>query len=319
MVTGVYNAVNEIVTVSQSAITVEPLGYIPKLRRTNLNMRTNSLMVDNRVLHTYNFSVALKPSVTVQTYIGANHTGIDALLPLIKIRNTAYAVQTFERLERSLQALDATRGLPVGSTYFASEHVVPYYRTHNITVTNVESLRSQDKELDIRSQIIAALRLMISTCLNDSNYKVALKLLLENENDFKVLIVTDPVLYSFIWESGDDRTLGDNVDYSIVNSINPFFKDKIYFTFTTNSRAKQLHQLNFGCHPVAPYIVQQSTVPRNGVLLNEISVIPREDFFVFLPILGRINILDMGKLFVDPFIDSVGDLVNANNANTSNI
>lgn len=310
------NALASVSALTSSFVTLTPLGVYPKARRTNSNLRNNGTIVDSNTPVLYRYAVPLSAPIISQTPIGAATTiTLEALAKVAKLRQNGRAVTALQNAETIIMnynnlpgdLLSSVTGLPSNIPMAGAQFVTPSYLYSSIDVgTLVSNLQSKDTIDNIRGALTAAISLMVNELVLTSHYCAALELIGENPTDFEIILATDQQAYPFFMESGDVRSFGDKRSYQTSVSNNQFFTatgvngpvSKVYFTFKRKTKSDDLHPLDFGRMLQTPSITYDVQINRNARTVNEIHMIPRIAAYVFLPILGRLDIQNLSSSFV---------------------
>lgn len=283
-----------------------PVGYYPILLRTNSNLRNNGTIIDANTTKLYRYAVQLSAPIISQNPIGTNNTtSLEALSQTARIRQNGRAVAALQNLETVLQAAD---GIALNAPFPGSEFVTPSYVYQQIDVQQfVANLSSMDSLQNLRGAVRAAITNMVNQLLITSHYPAALEMAGENPDNFEIILVTDQELAPHFTVDGDIREFGDGRDYAITKSNNAFFSgssttgnrvSKVYFSFRRKTRTDDLHPLDFGRMLITPPITYDVQVNRNQRTTQEIHTIPRVNAYVFLPILGRLDVYNLEALYV---------------------
>lgn len=275
-------------------------GFYPAARKTNSNFRTRGTIIDSTTVVNYRFPVPLQSPFISQQAVGAQvNTSVEGLAHAERIRNNNNAVKALLGIE---ELLKAGNGLPVNSPTLATElYINPTYVAKELDLDQVVvRMASKDSMDDLRGAFQIAIQTVVDQMLQDSNYLAALEFTTGNNNDYEVIVVTDSRIYPWIMESGDSRTLGSNRKFKITQSLNESIKDKIYISLRRSTRDGQISPMDFGCFLYTPALTHTVQVSRNNRINTEIHTIPRNAYYVTLPILGRVDVLNMVELFVDP-------------------
>lgn len=275
---------------------VTMLGYMPAARRTNANIRSRGTIIDSTTAVVYRFPVPLQsPIISQQPLGGAVNTSIEGLAHAEHIRNSNNAVKTLLALE---EVLAADNGLPIGMPTMGAEMVQPTYYNSPLDMEGiVVRMASKDSMDDLRGALSVAVMTVTNKLLQDSQYLAAVEFNSGNNQDYEVLIVTDSVLYPWLMEAGDSRTLGANRKFKITQSLNSSMIGKIYISFRRATRDGQLSPLDFGAFLYTPALTHEVQVSRAGATVKEIHTIPRNAYYCTLPILGRIDVTNVLELF----------------------
>lgn len=272
------------------------VGYLPQARRTNANIRSRGTIVDSTTAVTYRFPVPLQsPIISQQTVSGAINTSIEGLAQAERIRNNNNAVNTLLALE---EVLAPNNGLPVGSPAMGSEMVVPTYAYRELDMEAiVVRMASKDSLDDIRGALTASIMSVVNEMIQRSEYLAALEYYTGNNADYEVIVVTDSVIYPWLMEAGDARTLGAQTKFKITQTLNNSMKGRIYVSLRRQNRDGQLNPLDFGGFLYTPALTHEVQVSRGGATVKEIHTVPRNAYYATLPILGRIDVKNIVELF----------------------
>lgn len=290
-----FNAEGESVAVPTGSITM--LGYRPAARRTNNNIRSRGTIIDSSHLVSYCFPVPLSSPIISQQPVGSDiNTSIEGLAHVERIRNSNNAVKSFFSL-RDVLAAGSTE-MPVGFPTMGAELVLPTYHYTNLALEGVvPRMAGKDSVDDLRGVLTASIMSITNKLLQDSQYLAALEFATGNNEGYEVIIVTDTVIYPWLMESGDSRTLGAQRKFKITQNLNADFKGKIFISFRRATRDGTIHPLDFGTFCYTPALTHQLQVQRSGATINELHTIPRNAYYTTLPILGEIDVSDIMDLF----------------------
>jgi hypothetical protein len=164
--------------------------------------------------------------------------------------------------------------------------VLPYYRKVELDVfDSVNSLSSHERADDIVATILNSIRDNVLHAYTSSQYKAASNAVNGGEAAKPtVTIGTDPIIHRYLVLNGDIRTLSEQFNVNIVETLDYRIRGKMYITFTTSCKGT-IDPLNFGNMLWAPELVFTSKMTRNGRYSFETSVSPRFTHIVNLPIL----------------------------------
>ena len=109
-----------------------------------------------------------------------------------------------------------------------------------------------------------------------------------------VLIGSDPKTASFILKDGDSRTLGDDITFEKVTTVDQRVRHTIFWTFKRKSEG--LDPLNCGTHLWIPELISHVNVSRDETQIREAMVQPRNRHINHLPILGKINVVGLNEV-----------------------
>ncbi len=281
--------------------TVTPLGYYPLARRTNSALRQNGTIIDANVPFTLRYSIPLSAPIISQTPINTNNiVTLETLGRAGKIRTNGRCVKALEILENNLIS---ETGIPAYSPIAGALYVKPTYVQKDLDVqTLVTNLNSRDSLFNLRGSLVAAMTNMTNELLIKSGYLAGLEFSEEDIDNFEIIVATDVEIYPHIMMPADIRTLGDQREYKITKSNNKFFTGKIYMSLRRKNRSDKIHPLDFGRLLMTPSLTVEVPISRNGRTTKEVHTIPRTAPYVTLPILGRINVLNLEKLYATPVV-----------------
>lgn len=272
------------------------LGYHPESQRSNSNMRDLGTIVDPGTDYKYRLAVPMEApisSVKPVTQLGAG-VSMDTLSAVKRLRNYGTAATTLLDFEKRLIA---TQGMEDSLLAIGDILVDSTYSFRTIDVTSaVRTIHSSVGMADLQHQIVNAIAMQANEILLDSAYRNALQVYTGNANNFEVNLITDPLVASLIMTQGDGRTLGNGRRFSITEVEDRRFRNRVYITFSRTDVAGA-DPLNFGCHLSAPSLIYQATTTKGGAVAGETQMIPREKFYVTLPILGRLDIIGLEGYF----------------------
>lgn len=283
-------------TAAGVTVALTPIGYMPQARRTNSNLRSSGTIIDPNTTVTYRFPVNLQPPLVSQSAIGtSSNVTLEGLGHTARLRNNGRCVTAFAALESWLRSHD---GIPAQSPVMGEELVKPTLVESTLDVTQyVTTLESMHNIENLRGQLLASLTVLINLALIQSDYLAALQMTTGDVNAFEVIVVADPQLAPYLWESGDIRTFGDNRKFTITTSLNNYFKGKIYFSFRRAGGSDEIHPLDFGRMLTSPSLTYEVPITRNGQTHNEIQTIPRANAYATLPVLGLLTVSGMEALY----------------------
>ena len=289
---------------STTSFTATAVGWDPSARRTNANLRSMGTILDANTTKLYRFAVNMQPPLCIHTPVNTNATiSFDMMAEMAHYKNNGRCVTALKNMENWL--IDAGN-IPNGANIMGMEYVLPRYAVQNLDVTQyVSGINSMDNFANLRGQMLAALRVMANYLLISSNYLAAIQFSTGDMNAYEVIMVGDPQLTTFLWESGDTRTMGDNTKFTITSDLNIFFKGKIYLSAKRSGGSEEIHPLDFGRSLVAPSITYTVQMNRAGEIHKEIQMVPRFNAYAVLPILGRLNVTGLDQLYARWSIPSV--------------
>lgn len=281
-------------------------AYVLEARRTNSNRRTRGKLLD-RNRYEEIFEILLQPPYSIQK--ASNDTeaaDLDTLIKSTHIRISNLAVTTLlnygDFLKEACAGQDeldsSTSDIYRGNELegIASMVVTKFYTEVDVDLEEVvNNLTSSTRLADISGFFVGLIRELAYTMLQRSGYKAALDLLGSGNATPELIIATDNRLSQFIMVPGDDRTVGPNLDYRLVDTQDKRMRDIIMLTFGGKTTG-ELNVLGFGNLIWIPELVSEMPVNRNGATVMETMVQPRFRHIVHLPVMARINVTGLDKL-----------------------
>lgn len=287
-------------TALEAGVTVELLGYMPKARRVNANLRQRGLLVDSGETNRFYFPVNLDSPIASVRPLKRNGGGADleALIRTLNTRSSNKAVTTLMTVESQLKAAASEGTVNVMSTMLGSVFVTPTYLTRDIDAQNAVTInRSGEGYDDLRALVVDAVTTMADRLVLESGYLAALEHFTGADKDYELVIATDPRIKEYLMKSGDARTFGEGRKYRIVASHDNRMRDSLIMTFRRVGR-RGVDPLSFGSHLFMPALVHE--VPnshQSGTTVNETQVQSRELHVACLPVMGRINVTNIDKFY----------------------
>lgn len=301
-----------IATSGTYAWTLVPIGFLPKARRTNSNLRVNGTIIDPNTTVNYRLPIQLSAPFTSQAPINSNNNmPLEGLGHTTRLWIHGLCVTALTNMEAFLQT---AWNLPMvvntnslgSSNYFyeyqspimGGEFVIPYYITSKIDVAAMTtSLNSMDNLTNLRGALTSALTNLSSALAFYSGYIRALQMVIGDIDAYEVIVVTDPNIAIHLMEAGDTRTIGDNRSYVITKSNHKDIVGKMYFSFRMKGNTDEVHPLNFGTKLFSPALTYEVQMFRQGRVNNEIQTIPRVNVYANLPVLGVINVVNLNTMY----------------------
>lgn len=289
-----------ITTPNVANMSISMIGWDVDARRTNSNLRTNGTIIDTNNNVFYRLAINLFPPFTARTPI--NQTDQITYEMFANVTNLWTNGQCVDKLLAAEDYLRLVSGTPMGvgtktnqCPLMGGEFVIPTFREDNVDLaTMVSNFQSKDTLANVRAAIQTSLMYVAAKLYMDSGYASALQVLLSDLDAYEVIIVTDPLIARYLMEPGDIRTFGDNVKYIITKSMNQNLRGKIYYSFRLMGNSDVVHPMTFGCKLVSPNVTYEVTpMNRNGANMREIQSMPRVSPYVNLPVLGKLNVLNL--------------------------
>lgn len=275
------------------------IGYDLQARRSNSNWRSTGALIDVTP-YTEQYAVELGYPITVLSPAGeeANGAKISGMVNAARIRNSNQAVTTLLNYAESLEAFKEAlnRGVKADIVGAARHLVMPYFNAQDVDIsTRIDSISSHERAQDIQGVLIAQIRDEAYRMYRDSNYGPALDMAnAGTQTKPKLLIGCDAVTARYLQLDGDTRLLGNEMDYQVVSTNDTRMTDTIFLSFTTGKPGSE-DGLTFGVHGYVPEMIQRVTTQRNGATEQNDRVVPRSIHVPVLPVLSRINLLNLRK------------------------
>lgn len=289
--------------IAQGLADLAVIGWEPNARLSNANRRLRGLQL-NSSEYTERYPVYLGSPLSIPSPLAEQRgmADIDLLVTAARLRNDNNAITTLLRFADGLArwkfltgSVDADDLLPEveGIARFL---VRPWFRERTIDLrTLVRSLRSYERVQDIQAALGNVLRSDIQDAVLETNYRTALDAYTGYTGEqINVLIGSDPKTASFILKDGDSRTLGDDITFEKVTTVDQRVRHTIFWTFKRKSEG--LDPLNCGTHLWIPELISHVNVSRDETQIREAMVQPRNRHINHLPILGKINVVGLNEV-----------------------
>lgn len=283
--------------------TLAIIGWEPNARLSNANRRLRGLQL-NSSEYTERYPVMLGSPLSIPSPLAETRgmADIDLLVTAARLRNDNNAITTLLRFTDGLARWKfltesvASDDLLPEVEGIARFLVRPWFRERNLDLrTLVRSLRSYERVQDIQAALGNVLRSDIQDAILESNYKTALDAYTGYVGEkVCVLIGSDPKTASFILKDGDSRTLGDDIDFEKVTTVDQRVRKQIFWTF--KRKTEGLDPLNCGTHFWIPELISHVNVSRDETQIREAMVQPRNRHINHLPIMGKINVIGLDEV-----------------------
>jgi uncharacterized protein (DUF1330 family) len=276
------------------------VGFDLDAYRTNSNRRNRGQLVDSREMN-YLYTVPLLSPITALRPVTSSDSNdaaqINTLVTTTRIRTSNAAVTALFEAKAQLRDMVSPSNSAADhiSVYgAASQLVIPAYAEYALDVsTMLDSLTSSQRTEDVVALILNKLRDMAYRLYRDSNYQAAADAMTGGAASKPVVIIgTDPVLYRYLTQTGDTRTLGDGFDFKIVTTTDTRMANKIIFSFGSNASftdgvPNALHFGNMAWKPELTFVMPST---RNGANPMELTVQPSFLHINNLPIMGFLEV-----------------------------
>ena len=279
------------------------IGWEPNARLSNANRRLRGLQL-NSSQYTERYPVMLGSPLSIPSPLAEARgmADIDLLVTAARLRNDNMAVTTLLRFTDGLSrwkfvcdAAPADDLLPEveGIARFL---VRPWFRERDLDLRElVVSLRSYERIQDIQAALANVLRNDIQDAILESNYQTALDAYTGYTGEKPhVIIGSDPKTASYILKDGDARTLGDDITFEKVTTVDQRVRKQIFWTFKRQTEG--LDPLNCGTHFWIPELISHVNVSRDETQIREAMVQPRNRHVNHLPIFGKINVIGLEEV-----------------------
>lgn len=288
-----YIQVNELVE------KMEMVGYEVSARRTNMNRRQRGQLL-NTDWNTQIYNVPLLPPITIPRPLSAgdqNDTSdLAGLITATRIATSNAAVTELQRVEEVLEDFvsDADASIDTPAILGTGRYLVkPFFERHVIDMTtDLDSLSSGDRRDDIQALLVNKLRDISYRMYRDTGYKAAADAMAGGIAPLPVILMgTDPVTGGYINVNGDQRTLGNGLNYNLVTSLDDRITGKIYLTLGVAEGQEGIaNPMHFGNMAWKPETTMVLPMPRNGGISKELTVQPSYLHVNHSPILAVIEV-----------------------------
>lgn len=218
-----------------------------------------------------------------------------------RMRTMANAVTTVETAFDQIKEYTKLDGI-VGNSMLPSEVFVgssdnmrPFAREYTVPVDHVKYRTSVEALENIRTGLVNKLQTALSEMITESRYNTLMASLGINAKP-RVSILTSPRIANYVVIQGDNRLLGDAVDFNeIVSLDDKRLEDTIYVVFQHEDSSLEAIQASFGIRGWIPELVSEATITRNGRTTSEVEVRPRESFFITCPAIVKLTAAGLDK------------------------
>ena len=281
-----------------SDVTVELIGYVPRARRINANLRTKGVFIDNSESNSYYYPISIGSPIAAVHPVGGNGGGasVDGLVQASRIRSSNAAVSTLLAAEDRIKQMMASGTIQSNATTIGAHFVRPMHIERAIDVkADLAVRRSAEGYEDLRGFIVDELTTIADKLALESGYLSALENFMAGDKEYEVIIGTDPRIAGLLMISGDERTLGGKHKFRIESSLDKRMRGKIFLSFRRTNKSG-IDALSFGSHLSMPALVHEVTNSSlGGATVSELQVQPRELHTVTLPLLARLEITSLDE------------------------
>lgn len=268
---------------------------------SNANRRSRGTLLDNQK-EVERLKTTLQSPLTMQKpvngQVAPEEDQVANLILAARMRNNANAGTKLLNYEETLDEVvrghhnkyDVANIEGVGRWY-----VHPWYERKVFDADlQVAALQSSDVAGELRSALLVMLRDQVVRAFRDTRMGPALQAYTKYQvSKPKIGILTDPVIHNWLWQTGDQRTLGEGFDFFIDYTYDDRFVDVIRWYFATASEG--FNALHFGAFLWIPELVVTTSMSRDNRIADELTVQPRCEHVVNTPILGRVDVKNMHK------------------------
>jgi len=288
------------------------VGWEPNARLSNANRRLRGLQL-NSSEYTERYPVMLGSPLSIPSPLAEARgmADIDLLVTAARLRNDNMAITTLIRFADGLSRWKfmndsiATDDLLPEVEGIARFLVRPWFRERDLDLrTLVKSLRSYERVQDIQAALGNVLRSDIQDAILESNYRTALDAYTGYTGEkINVILGGDPKTMSYLLKDGDSRTLGDDITFEKVSSVDQRVRKTIFWTFKRQTEG--LDPLNCGTHFWIPELISHVNVSRDETQIREAMVQPRNRHVNHLPIMGKVNVIGLEEVLSEGWSISV--------------
>jgi hypothetical protein len=293
-------------TVAAVFVNAAIVGYDLLAYRTNSNRRNRGKLIDIQHVN-YLYTVPLLPPISALrpvTSSDANDGNLLSDLVTATRTQTANAAVTALLNAQAMLAAYANSADVINNQPqlfgAASQLVTPAYIADAIDcATTIDSLKSQDRALDLQSLLINRIRDVSFRLYVESGYGPASEAMHEGQPPKPVVIIgTDPIIARYLTLTGDTRLVGDLFDYKIVASFDSRMAGKMLISFGQESSFNSgvPNPLHFGNMAWRPELTLVLPMVRNGAQSLELTVQPSYRHVVNLPLMASITVTNISSV-----------------------
>ena len=278
---------------------IEVLGYDVIARRTNSNRRTRGLQGNVQVI-TERHQIPLGSPLSMPSSLTETNQSLDieVLTTMGRARNSNMAMT---KLLDTADLLNAYVSTPIKDVTpniqgIGRYYMNPYFKRQVAVdyASRVNSIETHNRLADLKAAMVSDIRNQVLQMMQGSHYKIAMDQITGfSGRKLKVLIVTDQELGAYLMVDGDSRTLGQEIEVRVVVSYDKRLAGRIFMTFDASDIALP-NPLTFGLHAWVPEMTSCVPVTRDGAVVQESMVQPRNTHIILNPVLAEIQV-DMEK------------------------
>ena len=307
---GVYDAAGNPVPATDANYTaiqtianaMQVVGYELETARTNTNRRQRGQIIDVNVQTTL-YPVKLRSPISSIKPVGY---GDDQDIRALEALNTTTRIRTSKDAITALldaaSVLSAWQALPNANNELpevlgVGRYIVrPYYATEALDlVTIVDSVMSSNRDEDIRAALMGKIMNHAYRMWSLSEYGSAFESLAGAGTRPTVIVATDTVLGYYLSQTEGRELSNEAFDVRIATDQDSRLSGKIFISFGVfnDSRNKAPNPLGFGNMAWAPEMTAVLPVSRNGQISKEMTVVPRYQHIVHLPVLAELTVSNL--------------------------
>jgi len=308
-VSSVRNAAGDLVALTDPSIaawvtlintTGKIFGYDQRSYRSNVNMFQRGQLVETTE-NRYIYPPVLTSPFTYLHPVsrgGENDASdLKVLITLTQARTSNLGVTALIRAANTLKSyVDSRDTSDEGPEIFGIGrfYVRPVYFDDVIDMAvEVDSLKSQDREQDICAVLVNRIRNFAYRMYRDSEYQPAANALFGGEAPLpEVIVGTDPVTARYLMVTGDLRTLSNNFNVRIVQTLDERVKGKLFITFGNFNEGSSgtPDPLHFGMMVWKPELTVVLPITRENKTSKELTVQPNQLHIPNLPVMTVIEV-----------------------------
>jgi hypothetical protein len=274
--------------------------------RTNLNRRERGLLGDT-TYETERYTIPLTSPISCPSPITAARDASDlkTLITICRVRNSNNALTAMLNYADMLRTYVAnaprtndSAAAIVGVQGMGRYLVKPYYQEIQMDMELVTaSLTSTQKAADIAMALVNGVRSLAYDAYQKSYLQPAMDAVTGGSGETPTLVLaTDQVIVRHLMVAGDNRTFGTMFDKFLVKSS----PDKRLYNTIIGSFIREgvtgPDPLSFGTHAWIPELTSSVMVSRNNATVKEAMVQPRTIHICNLPVMFKINVLNLTKV-----------------------
>lgn len=297
VITAVRSAGSEMANPALADVTVELFGWLPAARISNANYRQRGYQIGAG--DAVRYLLAVERGAPLATAAPVTGEGYDVqLATLRKAHSYRQSTEAVSKLLETVATMSSGASVAGTAAFVGAQLVKPTYLPVNVDLTALTvSKDSATAMVSLREALLNAITLPVMRLLVESGYSRGLQYVGAPQNDYEVIIATDPFISALIMESGDSRALGNGVPYRCVHSNDTRMTGKLFATIRRrNASADDI--MNFGVHGFSPANVYNGTLTRGESTATETIFQPADRFHVINPVIAEFNVTGLEDVLV---------------------